>query len=142
MRLGVDNQGEMRRVIPIQTCLTLLLAFCMAPFQHVHPAHSNLSPHHHHAESVIVHVHPLSPAEAPDHGDAAKFKRLHKPHAEWSLTTFVTMPNAARPLVFVPELQAILIISIAESSTSASVPQQRGHDPPPLTLSIPRAPPA
>ena len=54
----MHNPSHMRRVLLFPVSVALLLAFLMAPFQHVHLA-SNDAEHadHDHDDTAIVHIH-------------------------------------------------------------------------------------
>jgi hypothetical protein len=126
----------MRRLTLIPTYLALLQAFFMAPYQHVHIG----SGHKKHAESTLVHAHPyaISLPEKPDHG--AALGHSHKPHASVALDTFTTLAQGIAFLFLRPE-SPVQIFAPAESFVWVEVTEPRGHDPPCLENTIPRAPP-
>jgi hypothetical protein len=137
--LSVVNLPWMRCIAALQTCLALLLAFLLAPFQHVHAAQGSGTGHDH---STIIHAHfyEILPARA-EH-DRAQVDDSDDDHATaWSLDTFtLVIPASLSP--FVPSLGPSLLFVPSETFEPVEVVEQRGHDPPCIDRSIPRAPPS
>lgn len=140
MRLLVHNQSVMRRLTILPACLAVLLAFFMAPYQHVH-----LSAGHEadgdHDDSTIVHVHfyAISIPTAEDPGNSVDAK--HKDHVSSSLDTFTSVPQTALLLAYQAE-PATTVFVPDKSFAPAEFVQAQGHDPPCVESSVPRAPPA
>jgi hypothetical protein len=126
----------MRSSIALQTCFALLLAFFVSPFQHVHPGsdHDHSATMHAHFYR-IAHPHPqqsgprLADADDDDH-DAVR-----------SVDSFTLVPAAALALV-VPARAADECFVRPMPVAWVDVVEERGHDPPELDRSIPRAPPS
>ena len=132
----------MRRVAVLPVCLALLVAFFMAPFQHVHiaPGHQKGSDHDH-AETTIVHTHFDAESGPLSRNDRASFRDSHADHASRPLDTFTTIPQAGFSEFLLPESRipffapADLFVGVIE------VTEPCGHDPPFLEFSSPRGPP-
>jgi hypothetical protein len=133
----------MRRTIAAHTGLAVFLAFFAAPFLHLHTAEAE-DDHHDdlagHAHGAIVHAH-LPDGHAADHDDAD----LTRPEEhELSLSIFAvvvkerTMPDL--PFLLAARVEAELPAASAEPFVLLCPP--RGHDPPALETTQPRAPPA
>jgi hypothetical protein len=137
----------MRRLAALQGCLALLFALLMAPYQHVHPGEwaaqgSRLD------DVAVIHAHPsLFPHV---HVDAVSFSG--KPNgrtslgpaaerASWSLNSSSLLIHGAIQLFTAPKATTVSTLTAASFSTIEIV-EERGHDPPPLDCSAPRAPPA
>jgi hypothetical protein len=123
----------MRRTVAVETSLALLLAFFLAPFQHVHAGHagtvhahfiSHTSPPASH-ECEGVHI------EADDDDDHA--------HAS-SIDTFIVVLPDGLPL-WVPAKAPVGALTLAETFAPVTIVEQRTHDPPSVDHSAPRAPP-
>jgi hypothetical protein len=146
----VHTQLNMRRVIALQGCLALLVAFFLAPYQHVHEGQCDgQGSKGFFDSSTVVHAHPFLFS----HVHADVFSVSHKgddrtsmgetsdEHASWWLNnSSLIMHGALVPFVlpksaYVPTLTAV-------SFSGVTISDERGHDPPPLDCSIPRAPPA
>lgn len=136
----VHNWVVMRRLSPLFVCLALLLAFFMAPYQHVHLAASHSENADHHHDDVVVHTHfyaasvltsPNSGASLDDSdGDPAR-----------SLDTFTTMPQASVPAVMRPQSRLLIFVPEDFFVGVVEATEPRGHDPPSLEFAAPRAPP-
>ena len=133
----------MRRALAVETCLVVMLAFLIAPFQHVHPASG---PHgtgsHEHAESGIMHAHfyvsrvtPAQPhgvhIEADDDGDHAH---------TWQVDTF-TVRQPSAPALSLPLQCSLIVFAPERTFDPVAEVEQQGHDPPQRCSSSPRAPP-
>ena len=118
----------MRGAAALQTCLAVLLGFFVAPFQHVHAADGGLI----HAHFYEIH----SPAET-----SPSFEADDDDHAAARpLNTFTLLPEAGlAPFVLSPA--PVLFAAPPPFFTPVDVVEERGHDPPCLECSIPRAPP-
>jgi hypothetical protein len=135
----------MRHAWAVETILTVLLAFVGAPFLHLHVAEQ----HEHgggpaHSHQAVVHAH------FPDWFPALNSADQHDPglsHAE----------HEAKPLEFLANISrgaSVLTLNFLHAERSGALPSvelfpgmilpfaPRTHDPPPLDLSGPRAPPA
>ena len=122
----------MRRIAALQTCASLVLALCLAPFQHVHEDHDH---------GVLIHAHPYAPARAHEHSGGAQIDDVDDHASVKSLDTFTlafapTIAPFVMPSGPVPEpvsLTAPEPINIVDACA---------HDPPDADLSISRGPPA
>jgi hypothetical protein len=129
----------MRCIVALQTCLALLLAFLLAPFQHVHAAQGSGTDHDH---STIIHAHFYETLPARVERDGPQVDDFDDDHATArSLDTF-TLVITASLSPFVPSLGLALLFVPSETFHPVEVVEQRGHDPPCLDRSIPRAPPS
>jgi hypothetical protein len=122
----------MRRAAALQTCVSLVLALCLAPFQHVHEGHDH---------NVLVHSHFYAQARIHERSRGAQIDDVDDHASVKSLDTFTLAfaPGAApfvmpRGVVLEPvSITAIEPINIVEACA---------HDPPDVDLSISRGPPA
>src|SRR5579863_608318 len=102
----------MRCLIALQTCLALLLAFLLAPFQHVHTGHGSADDHGH-AGLIHAHFHThfdsvLGSREEP-HGP--EIDDVDDDHvAAWSLDTFTLVLNAGLAQFALPQERTILFV--------------------------------
>ena len=129
----------MRRAIALQGCLGLLFAFTLAPFQHVHHSHGPQQDHDH---SSFIHAHFYSPIVEAEHDESTpEIEDLHDQHSASPLDTFTVVASAAL-VVSLPPQTVVVIPSPSVSSVKVDVVEERGHDPPPFSLSSPRSPPA
>jgi len=119
--------------------VALLLAFLLAPFQHVHAAQSSGTDHDH---STLIHAHfyAAPPALGESHGP--QLDHSDDDHATArSLDTF-TLVITASLSPFVPSLGPSPLSVPSKTFEPVDVVEQRGHDPPRIDRSIPRAPPS
>ena len=126
-----------RRVAAIETCLALLLAFCLAPFQHVHTG-----PDGDHAHAGEIHSHFFSP-HAPPHPESGVHIEADDDddHEQArSLDTFTLVLPHALPL-YLPSRTPAISAASAQTIAPIAVVEERAHDPPTLDSSSPRAPP-
>jgi hypothetical protein len=132
----------MRRLIAVQACLTLLMALYMAPFQHVHLGvdddHEEHEAHHH---SNIVHSHPFVIFTPAGNDGGANVTAADDDHRAISLDTFAAIHAPTLFPAFLPG-SPVIWSSLAESFAPVEFVEVRGHDPPALASSPPRAPPA
>jgi len=129
----------MRRFAGLLTCVTLPLAFLLAPFQHVHTGHGSGADHDH---SPVVHAHfyGVGPVRGNQHGPA--IDDMDDDHvAVKSLDTF-TLVLTAGLTPFAPARGAVLPFLSAVTCEPVELVEQRGHDPPCIDRSVPRAPPS
>jgi hypothetical protein len=121
----------MRRVAALQTCVALLLAFFVSPFQHVHPGsdHDHSATMHAHFYSLTPVLAQLEDADDDDHD------------AVWAVDSFTLVPTALLTL-FVPTRSAAVFFVRPIPVAWVDVVEKRGHDPPQTARSIPRAPPS
>jgi hypothetical protein len=129
----------MRRIATLQTCIALLVAFLLAPFQHVHTGTD-----HDHSELLHAHFYHFHAAadllEEPRGAQFADFD--DDDHADaHSLDTF-TIEIAAALAPFIPSRGPVLAFVPSKTVHPVEVVEERGHDPPCVDRSIPRAPPA
>ena len=122
----------MRFAVAVSTCFSLVTAFCLAPFQHVHSHDGHASEIHAHFYTVVD-----SPEDTPgvhleaddDHASARSLDAFTLSLAP-SLTPFV-----------LPQAQSIHLVSPFVSAPVEAV-DACAHDPPAVGPSIPRAPPS
>jgi hypothetical protein len=125
----------MRRFAGVLTCVTLPLAFLLAPFQHVHTGAD-------HDHSALVHAHFYSVAlvRAKQHDPA--IDDVDDDHAAVrSLDTF-TLVLTTGFVPFIPPHGLVLPLLAVVTFEPVEDVEQRGHDPPCIDRSIPRAPPS
>ena len=133
-----------RRITALQVGLALLLSFYVSPYQHVH------LPADHHSESgfgearrVVVHTHiyPVALIHTPP-GHEKQFAADDDDHSmAQSLDTFSVITGDDVP----PTVLTRIPMPLQRPSSSfqgVEIVEERGHDPPPLRFSPPRAPPA
>lgn len=129
----------MRRAIALQGCFTLVAAFTMAPFQHVHHGHGA---DHDHDQSSFIHTHFYNTVAEVEHDDSTpEIEDHHDQHSATPLNTFTVVPSVVFALAL-PEQVVVVMPVRSASSATAEVVEERGHDPPATGPSIPRAPPA
>ena len=122
----------MRRVVSLQTCVSLVLALCLAPFQHVHEDHDH---------GVLVHSHPYAQARVHEHSRGAQIDDVDDHASVKSLDTF-TLAFAPRIVPFVLTGGSVLEPVSLSSPEPINVVEACAHDPPDADLSISRGPPA
>lgn len=131
----------MRCFAALQTCLALLLAFFVAPFQHVHTGpdsdhgHAGLIHAHFynvHSNSVSGFVEEHQGRQLVDSDDHATARALD--------TFTLVLTTGLSP--FIPSLGGVFPFVLSDTFQPVEVVEERGHDPPCLDRSIPRAPPA
>ena len=128
----------MRRFAGLHTCFALLLAFTLAPFQHVH-AGSGSGDHDH---GGLIHAHFYGASTQHTDGHGLEFQDSDDDHAAaWSLDTF-TLELAAGFKPFVPFRGLIIQFVPSVTFEPVEVVEECGHDPPCIDRSIPRAPPS
>jgi hypothetical protein len=127
----------MRPVAAVSTCCSLLAAFCLAPFQHVHS-------HDGYASEIHAHFYALSDPELDSHGDdpeGARFESDDDHASARSLDTFtLTLAPTLTPFTL-PQAQLIHLVRPVVPAPVEPV-EACAHDPPAVRFSIPRAPPA
>ena len=134
------NLALMRLLTAIPTCVVLLQAFLLAPFQHVHTGGAD----HDHAGFIHAHfnTHVESlPASRTKHRGAELDDTDDDHAAVWSVDTFTLVVTAGFS-PFIPSLEKVLLFVPSDSFQPVEIVEQRGHDPPCIDRSIPRAPPA
>lgn len=137
----------MRRVISSQVCLALLIAFLFAPYVHLHEAvkhsHDARGLHDH---SPVVHTHPVISTHSTHHhnGDGIGIlaEKIETAHEAASLTTFSFTQKAPTALSFALVQYNLLLPAPEQSSFVLGLLENRMHDPPLLSRSASRAPPA
>ena len=133
----------MRCFAALQTCVALLLAFLLAPFQHVHTGHGS-GPEHEH--SGLIHAHfythfnSVPASRAAHHGQ--EIDDTDDDHAAaWSLDTFTLVLTAGLSPFVLPQGSTVSFVP-SETFQPVALVEERGHDPPSRDRSIPRAPPS
>jgi hypothetical protein len=128
----------MRCFAGLQTCFTLLLAFMLAPFQHVH-AGSGPGDHDH---GGLIHAHFYSASAQRGDRHGLEFQDSDDDHAAaWSLDTF-TLELADGLAPFAPSRGLVLRFVPSVTTEPVEIVEECGHDPPCIDRSIPRAPPS
>jgi hypothetical protein len=131
----------MHRAAAIETSLALLLAFLLAPFQHVHTG-SDHGDHHHageiHAHFFIAHAHSAPHATGGINAEAGDDDDDHA-HARSVNTFTLVIPNGLP--AFLPSRASATSLAPAETSDPLEIIEERAHAPPSLRTSTPRAPP-
>jgi hypothetical protein len=122
----------MRRVAALQTCVSLVLALCLAPFQHVHEDHDH---------GVLVHAHPYGHARVQEHSRGAQIDDVDDHASVKSLDTF-TLAFAPRVVPFVLAEGSVLVGVSLAAPEPINIVEACAHDPPDADLSISRGPPA
>jgi hypothetical protein len=126
----------MRCVTALQTCLALVLAFFVSPFQHVHPGSD-----HDHSATMHAHFYRITPAAAQRQGLWLTDADDDDHDAVWSVDSFTLVPTAVLTLV-VPARAADAFFVPPMPVAWVDAVEQCGHDPPQINRSIPRAPPS
>jgi hypothetical protein len=137
----MHNHIPMRRLLLLSVFPALLLAFLMAPYQHVHLAasHSENATRHH--DDAVVHTHFYAVSVPTSRNSSASLDDSDGDHAR-SLDTFRTIPQAGFPAFTRPESRLLAFAQEDVFAGFVEVTEPRGHDPPSLEFSAPRAPPA
>jgi hypothetical protein len=126
----------MRCAVVLQTCLALLLALFVSPFQHVHPGSD-----HDHSATMHAHFYHFAPAKEQLHGPQLMAADDDDHDAVWPVDSFTLVPAAALTL-FVPSDVSVAFAVPPIPVAWVDVVEERGHDPPLADRSIPRAPPS
>jgi len=140
----------MRRVIALQGCLAVIFAFFLAPYQHVHEGQCDgRGSNGFYDDSTVVHAHPFFLSHV--HADVfsvshnkdgrTSMEEPSEEHASWWLNNSSLILSGAILLVVLPKSLEVPALTAA-SFSSITIVDERGHDPPPLDCSVPRAPPA
>ena len=126
----------MRRVATCPALLGLLLAFFMAPYQHVHQAQGRDHEAGGDDDSPVVHVHPYGISIPAEEDSGSRTVVSHKEHVAWSLDSFTaTIQNGFVP--FVQTESSITFFVPSKSFVPMEIVETRGHDLPQLALSAP-----
>ncbi len=128
----------MRRALAIECCLALVIGFVLAPLQHVHRDEG-------HAYSPFIHAHLYAHNHAHHHDHVDKpgeheIENSDEDEASPIDTFIVVLTPDFSP--FIPTRAPGAIPAPAETRVSFALIEERGHDPPHLPNSSPRAPPA
>ena len=130
----------MRRVAAIQTCLGMLLALFLAPFEHIHTGSGSDHDHgliHAHFYQVYRAAAQPSDQQGPQLVDADDDD--HATAQSVDTFTLVLPPGLAAIL---PERGPTLDFVPPVAFEPVQIVEERGHDPPVIDRSIPRAPPS
>src|SRR5580704_7808483 len=114
----------MRCVAALQTCLALLLAFFVSPFQHVHPG-SN----HDHSATMHAHFYRIAAVHKEQSGPQLEDADDDDHDAVWAVDSFTLVPTAVLTLV-VPARAADESFVRPMPIAWVDAIEQRGHDPP------------
>jgi hypothetical protein len=133
----------MRRFTGLLTCFTLPLAFLLAPFQHVHTGHGTehgTGADHDHSALVHAHFYNVAPVRGNQQGPA--IDDVDDDHAAVRPLDTFTLVLTEGIAPFVPARGLVLAFVPAVTFEPVELVEQRGHDPPSIDRSIPRAPPS
>jgi hypothetical protein len=136
----MHNHIVMRRLSLLSVSLTLLMAFFMAPYQHVHLAASHSENANHHHDDAVVHTHFYAVSVPTSRNSRASLDDSDGDHAR-SLDTFTAMPQVFFPAFTRPESRLLFFAPEDVFVGVVEATEPRGHDPPSLEFSAPRAPP-
>lgn len=131
----------MRSIAAIPTCLALMLGFFLAPFEHVHSAGHEEAEH-----SAIIHAHLYFhqyediAVQSSTSETGVRLSASDDDQAA-SLNMFTSVVPVAIALLFVPQSS---VVNPAPTGNFSKIDfiEERGHDPPLVESSIPRAPPS
>ena len=145
LRYGVRlvHNPPMRRLGTYPALVALLLAFFMAPYQHVHPAQG----HEHEGagdnDSPVVHVHPYAISLPVETHNGNPVGVSHKEHDTWFLDSFTvsTSQVTSVPFPLVQTESPIKPFVLSKSPVTVEIAEACGHDPPAIAFSVPRSPP-
>jgi hypothetical protein len=126
----------MRCAAALQTCLALLLAFFVSPFQHVHPGSD-----HDHSATMHAHFYRIAAAHEQRRGPQLEDADDDDHDAVWSVDSFTLVPTAVLTWSVPARTAAEFFVRPVPVAWVDTV-EQRGHDPPQIDRSIPRAPPS
>ena len=126
-----------RCLTTIETCLALLMAFVVAPFQHVHPGSD-----HDHGATIHAHFYRIGPRSDCRAGLQLQNTDDDDDHdAVWSVDSFtLVLPPALAP--FIPARALMQLFRPVVPVAWVDVVEECGHDPPETPGLIPRAPPS
>jgi hypothetical protein len=114
--------------------LAMFVAFIEAPFLHTHQHES--TQHH---SGPVFHLHLRSIQHS---GNGPEFRGLN-PDDDAQFQSWLSLtPTHLTPVAPAVPAQFFTVPALEASRSTVDAPQQRGHDPPPLTTQNPRAPPA
>jgi hypothetical protein len=124
----------MRRFAALQTCVGLLTAFLLAPFQHVHTGDG-------HDHAGLIHAHFYNIAAPLTKHTGRQFDDLDDHRAVWQVDTFTLVMTAGIPPFIPSRAQASLFVP-SPAFEPVAIVEECGHDPPSAGQPVPRAPPA
>jgi hypothetical protein len=128
----------MRRFVVLPTCVGLLTAFFLAPFQHVHTGYGPEADHDH---AGLVHAHFFHVLVPRATQAGRRFDDDDDHRAVWLVNTFTLVMTAGIP-PFIPSRAPALLFVPSPALHPVAVVEERGHDPPSTGPLVPRAPPA
>jgi hypothetical protein len=126
----------MRCALAVQTCLALVLAFFVSPFQHVHAGSE-----HDHSATMHAHFYRIAVAEQEPHGPQLVDADDDDHDAVWLVDSFTLVLTHGLTL-FAPSRGLVAFSAPQVTLAWVDVVEERGHDPPLTDRSIPRAPPS
>ena len=131
----------MRRVAALQTCLGMLLSLFLAPFEHIH---TGSGPDHDHSGLIHAHFYQVYHAARPanDHEGPQLVDTDDDDHATAQSVDTFTLVLPAVLAAFLPERGPTIAFVPSVTIEPVQIVEERGHDPPAIDRSIPRAPPA
>lgn len=131
----------MRRVATYPALLGVLLALFMAPYQHVHQTEGHAHKAGKWGNFAIVHVHFGGLSLLVGAAGEGKPVASHERHAAWSLNLFAVASHT-HPAPCIPaKCEAALLVGVPKAFSGVKIVEAPGHDPPVISLSVPRSPP-
>lgn len=127
----------MRSVTAVSTFCSLLSAFCLAPFQHVHS-------HDGYASEIHAHFYALFDPELDSHGNDSEGARLESDDDHASARSLDTFTLSLAPTLTpftLPQTHSLHLVRPLVPAPVEPV-EACAHDPPAVRFSSPRAPPA
>ena len=132
----------MRRVAVLPVGLALLMAFLMAPYQHVHLAPNHREDTDHDDAAAVVHIHFYAVSVPVNRNGKTNLDDSDGDHGSKSLDTFTPMPPAGLLAFALPESRFLLFRPADLAVVVVEITEPCSHDPPFLDFPIPRGPPA
>ena len=124
----------MRRFVTYSALGAFLVAFILAPFQHLHVAGAaGGSP-----DSAVIHSHPYSIDVPIEPGARTGIKDAHVASA---LNTFKFQLASSPVVPFQIETMGVLPVNHTQVCDTIRLAETCAHDPPAITFSTPRSPP-
>ena len=127
----------MRRGVALQSCASLLLAFALAPFQHVHSHNGRDSEVHEHFYALLQDHDEAMDDDGPGpHVDHVDDHASVKPVDNFTMETARSLPTLVLTRCQSMDVAPIVVAVVPRAIEACA------HDPPAVGPSIPRAPPS
>ena len=128
---------RIRCLVALETCVALLLAFAMAPFEHVHAGDGK-----DHDHPALIHTHFFELHVPHQTSSDPAFDHVDDDHASaWQSNSFTLVVPAAW-IPFVPSRSPGVEVALAAPPEPVLAVEERAHDPPSIPLLASRPPPA